>query len=194
MSIAYPTNVPPEAYLASERQAEVRHEFSDGEVREMVGGSGNHARIIHYFAFELQSQVKGQPYWIVTSDMRVSVNPIGASPAILYTYPDVVVVHGDPEFEDECKDTLTNPVLLVEVLSPSTERYDRGDKFLKYQEIPTFEEYLLIAQHRPEVEQFFKNQDGDWHSQVYQGLTDQIVLKSVPGSISLLALYDFVQL
>lgn len=188
MSIAANLRMSPAEYLSFERASEVRHEYFHGEIREMVGGTRSHARIIHNFAFQMELEVHDQDYWIVTSDMRVGVNSSG-----LYTYPDVVAVRGQPNFYDDNLDTLINPLLLVEVLSKSTEAYDREEKFELYKHIPTFAEYIMISQDRPFVEQFVRDSQGIWKETRYDGLSQQLSLATMPCRIPLSSIYSRVR-
>ncbi len=130
----------PEEYLAIERRSETRNEYLDGEMVAMTGGSRNHNLIVMNIGRELSLQLKKRPCEVYASDQRVRIPATG-----LYTYPDVVVVCAEPRFEDEELETLLNPTLLIEVLSPTTEAYDRGKKFEHYQTIPSLSEYLLVS-------------------------------------------------
>ena len=139
----------PEEYLARERRAETKSEYLRGEVFAMAGASRAHNLIASNAAGELRQQLRDRPCEVYPSDMRVKVSPSG-----LYTYPDVTVVCGEPQFEDAEVDTLLNPKVLVEVLSPSTADYDRGGKFTHYRRLPSLQEYVLISQDRPLVEHY----------------------------------------
>jgi Uma2 family endonuclease len=147
----------PGEYLAFERAAETRHEFFDGEIFAMAGASFEHNQIAGNLAFALRSQLRDRPCDVLSSDMRVKVEATG-----LFTDPDVVMVCGEPRFGDDALDTLLNPVLLVEVLSPSAEAYDRGRKFAHYRAIPSLTDYVLVAQDRRAVEHFARSDDGAW--------------------------------
>src|SRR5438094_499662 len=131
----------PEEYLAQERRAEFRSEYLRGEVFAMAGASYEHTRIKDNFSREIGNQLKGGPCFVLTSDMRVKVNATG-----LYTYPDAVIVCEQGRFEDANVDTLLNPRVIVEILSDSTEAYDRGGKFGHYRQIASLQEYVLVAQ------------------------------------------------
>jgi len=188
MSIAANSRMTPAEYLSFERASEVRHEYLNGEIREMVGGTASHARIIFNFAIQLEQQVHDRDYWIVTSDMRVGVKASG-----LYTYPDVVAVRGEPNFDDENLDVLINPLLLVEVLSKSTETFDREEKFELYKHIPTFAEYILVSQDQPLAEQFVRDNQGIWKETHYDGLSQQLSLAAIPCRIPLSSIYSRVR-
>ncbi|MGH9943781.1 MAG: Uma2 family endonuclease [Pyrinomonadaceae bacterium] len=187
MSQPAKTYITPEEYLALERQAEYKSEYYDGEIFAMTGASRQHNLITLNIGAELRDQLKGRACETYQSDMRVHVPATG-----LYTYPDVVVVCGEPQLEDEHFDTLLNPILIVEVLSKSTARYDRASKFTDYRSIPSFAEYLLVAQDVCRVEQFTKQRDGRWLLTDFCSLDDVILLDSIQCSLSLKEIYDKV--
>ena len=179
----------PEEYLASERNGAVRSEYLEGEVFAMTGGSREHNLIVANLVGELRQQLKKRPCEMYPSDLRVRVPATG-----LYTYPDVVVVCGEPRFEDGEADTLLNPTLIVEVLSPSTEAYDRGKKFEHYRTLGSLREYLLVAQKEPRIEQYVR-QDGDrWLFVSTSGLESTLVLPSIQCDLALVEVYDKVEL
>jgi Uma2 family endonuclease len=157
MSARPQARLTPEQYLEIERASETRSEYFNGQMYAMSGGSYNHVRIIGNLAFELRNAIKQRPCEVVTSDLRVRVSPGG-----LYTYPDVSVVCGEPKFADDQKDTLLNPVFIAEVLSPTTEAYDRGFKSAQYRKLESLQEYALISQAEPRVEVFRRQPGGDW--------------------------------
>ena len=144
-------------YLAQERRATFKSEYYRGETFAMAGASREHNLIVGNIVREVGNGLKGHRCEVYPSDMRVKVSATG-----LYTYPDVTVVCGTPEFEDEHRDILLNPTVLVEVLSDSTEAYDRGAKWEQYRKLPSLKEYLLIAQDRPHVERYMRQPDGGW--------------------------------
>lgn len=148
-SLAAQTMLTPEEYIASERKATLKSEYLNGEILAMSGASLAHARIIADIVTELNTQLRGRDCEVITNDMRVKTGPKGA-----YFYPDVVAFCGEPQFEDNVFDTLLNPILVIEVLSPSTEAYDRGEKFAHYQELTSLREYILVSQDRIHVEQY----------------------------------------
>jgi Uma2 family endonuclease len=153
-SAALKTHYTPQDYLSLERQADSKSEYLDGIIVAMAGASREHNLIAGNLAGEVRAQLKNRSCESYTSDMRVLVSRTG-----LYTYPDVTVVCGKPELED---DTLLNPQVIFEVLSPSTEAYDRGQKFHHYQTIPSFREYVLVSQHEVHIDHFVKQPDGTW--------------------------------
>ena len=150
------TYLTPRQYLAIERKSEIRHEYHRGEVFAMAGASREHNLVALNIASDFRNQLRDRPCEVYISDMRVRVEATG-----LYTYPDVVVACGEPRFEDDEVDTLLNPTLIVEVLSPSTEAYDRGKKFLQYRTIPSLSDYVMVAQDEVRVEHYLR-QDDRW--------------------------------
>ena len=157
MSAATKPYITPAEYLARERAAEFKSEYLNGEMFAMAGATREHVLVSGNVSRELGNQLRDRDCEVYQSDMRVKVSPTG-----LYTYPDVAVVCGEPQFEDAQLDTLLNPKLLVEVLSKSTGGYDRGAKFEHYRQIPSLAEYVLIAQDKHHVEVFTRQPDGRW--------------------------------
>ena len=174
----------PEEYLAIERAAEFRSEFNRGEMFAMVGASREHNLISLNVAAEIRAQFHGRPCEVYQSDMRVKVNKTG-----LYTYPDVVATCNEPRFEDSQVDTLLNPKVVVEVLSPSTELWDRSKKFTHYRAIESMREYVLISQDHVLVERFTLNAEGQWALIDYRTLDDTLVLDSISCRIRLSDIY-----
>lgn len=147
-----------EEYLALERAAERKSEFLAGEMFAMAGANESHNLIATNLSRELSTQLRDRPCWVYGSDMRVKVSATG-----LYTYPDVTVVCGERQFEDARRDTLLNPTVIVEVLSSSTEAYDRGEKFAQYRQLDSLEEYLLVSQDRQRLERYVRQERGlEW--------------------------------
>ena len=176
----------PEEYLAFERGTDARHEYLDGHVYAMAGESIEHSRICVNVAGELRARLKGQPCEVLSPNMKVVTSPSG-----LFSYPDVVVVCGAPQFYDERRDILLNPSVVFEVLSPSTEAYDRGEKFLRYRtQIVTLAEYVLISQHRPLVEHYVRQSDGSWNYASVSTLAEGIELPSIGCRLPLSEIYD----
>jgi Uma2 family endonuclease len=153
----------PEEYLAWERQQLEKHEFHGGEVFAMAGATFEHNQVVANVLGELRSALRQKPCRVSASDLRVKVPATG-----LYTYPDASVVCGRPELEDDTLDTLLNPVVLVEVLSDSTEDYDRGTKFTNYRTIPSFRDYVLISTDSVLVEYHTRQSDGAWLLREYR--------------------------
>lgn len=187
MSAQTQPRLTPEQYLAAERVAEFRHEYYKGQIYAMSGGSYTHAQIILNYASELHAKLKKRPCSVVSIGFRVRVSPDG-----LYTYPDVVVICGDPKFVDEQRDTLLNPTLILEVLSPSTEAYDRGFKSVQYRTIESLEEYALVSQSEPRVERFRRQSGGHWLFSEAVGLEAACLFESLDCTVSLADIYDKV--
>lgn len=179
----------PQEYLAQERRAESRSEYLRGEVFAMAGASYEHTRIKDNVAGETRNHLKNGPCFVLTSDMRVKVNKTG-----LYTYPDVVIVCDKPQFEDAAVDTLLNPRALVEILSDSTEKDDRGAKFVHYRKIPTLQEVVLVSQDRALLERYVRQADDSWLLTEFAGLTNTFSFSSVPVQIPLTEIYAGVEL
>lgn len=148
-SLAAETLLTPEEYLALERKATFKSEYISGEILAMSGASLAHTRITADIVTELNIQLRGRECEVISNDMHVRTSPKGA-----YFYPDIIVFCGEPQFEDNVFDTLLNPTLVVEVLSPSTEAYDKGEKFRHYQELTSLREYILVSQDRIRVEHY----------------------------------------
>ncbi|MGQ0814578.1 MAG: Uma2 family endonuclease [Gemmatimonadota bacterium] len=177
----------PAEYLDAERQAEHKSEYYAGEVFAMTGASEPHNLIVANLVAALVTQLRARPCRVYPSDMRVKVQPTG-----LYTYPDVAVVCGKPELEDEYLDTLLNPTLLIEVLSPSTEAYSRGRKAEHYRHLHSLQEYLLIAQQEPRIERYRRQGERDWLLTEFRGLDETVDLSSVGCALTLREIYDKV--
>lgn len=174
-------------YLARERFAEYRSEYFQGEIFAMAGGSRRHARICDNLVARMLEKLRGGPCHPYSSSLRVKVEATG-----LTTYPDLSIVCGEEKFDDQEKDTLLNPRLIFEVLSPSTERYDRGRKFNNYKQIPTLEEYLLISQTDPRVERITRQGDIGWVLAVTLGLDATVDFPTLGCSLSLAEIYEGV--
>lgn len=179
----------PEEYLVLERQADIKSEYLNGEMFAMSGGSFPHNLISGNLVGELRQVLKKSPCRVCPGDQRIHIPATG-----LYTYPDAVVICGEPRFEDEELDTLLNPALVVEVLSPSTEAYDRGKKFEHYRSIESLAEYLLVSQTEPRVEQFLRQEDGIWLFKAFAGLGVTMPLPSLGCEIALAEIYDKVEI
>jgi len=183
------TRLTPEEYLAIERKAEYKSEYFNGEMFAMSGASERHVSIVANIMYLLVGQLRRRPCKAYASDMRVRVSPTG-----LYTYPDVVVVCGQPQFADDQRDTLLNPTLIVEVLSESTKDYDRGGKFEHYRSLASLNEYVLIAQDKHHVEHFVRQPDNRWLLSETNWLEDTIHLSSIDCDLALIEVYDKVEL
>ena len=176
-------------YFALEETAEYRSEFYQGEIFAMSGGSANHNRIALNIATGLSAALRGKPSEPFMANMRVLVKR-----QQLYTYPDIVVVCGKVEFVKGRTDTITNPVLIIEVLSPSTESYDRGKKFEFYRTIEGFQEYVLIDQQRKHVERFRPLGLGRWELTAFDATDHVIELTSMGIELTLDSIYERVDL
>ena len=177
-------------WLAEERASiQGRSEYLAGEIFAMAGGSEAHNLICGNVLRELGNRFKGRPCYVYTSDMKVRVES-----ADLGAYPDAMAVCGERLFWDERKDVITNPALIVEVLSDSTEAYDRGDKFAHYRTIPSLWAYLLLSQHRVGAELYLRQPNGDWLLRTYDALQDHIPLTALETELALAEVYDKVEL
>jgi Uma2 family endonuclease len=185
MSRQVKTYITPKEYLAIERAAEYKNEYVNGEIFAMTGASRKHNLISGNIYGELREQLKGRPCEVYPGEMRVK-----APAARSYVYPDVVVVCGEPQFEDDYLDTLLNPTVVVEVLSKSTESYNRVDKTAYYRTIESLTEYLLVAQEEYRVEQYLKQADGRWLLSDVRSLENVIALEGIGCSLALRDIYD----
>jgi Uma2 family endonuclease len=178
----------PEQYLEIERQAERKSEYWQGEMFAMSGAAESHNLLVMNIAAQIHSQLRTRDCRIYSNDMRVRV-----SATSLYTYPDIVVVCGVPQFLDGRRDTLLNPTLIIEVLSPSTEAYDRGRKFEHYQSIESLKQYLLVASERVHADLFTRQPGGQWLLTSAGSIEDTLDLESVGCRITLRDSYERVE-
>lgn len=174
-------------YLEAERKAKDKHEFVDGLVVAMAGASPAHNEIVSAMSGELYPLLKSKGCRSYGSDMRVS-SGLGD----FFTYPDLTIVCGEPSFDPSAQDTLINPIAIVEVLSPSTEAWDRGEKFARYREIALLQEYVLVSQSQPLAERYVR-QGENWVLSVFRGLDATLRLESVDVSVELSAMYALVK-
>ncbi len=174
-------------YLQAERQSPTRSEYLAGQVFAMAGASRAHNRITFNLGGILYAVLRGRACEAYLGDMRVKVSEASA-----YFYPDVVVVCGQPQFEDEQEDNLLNPTVIIEVLSPSTEELDRSVKFFAYQKLPSLREYLLVAQDRIRIEHFIRQPDGQWLQREYTRAEQVIHLESTNIDLPVQAVYEGV--
>lgn len=189
MSLQPRIQLTPEDYLTLERKSETKHEYFSGEIFSMAGASEKHNLIVANLIAEFRFQLKNRSCKVYPSDMRVKVSSHG-----LYTYPDVVVVCGKAQFEDKHQDTLLNPTLMIEVLSDSSEAYDRGKKFEYDRNLNSLSDYLLIAQDKPKVEHFVRQADNKWLFSAYGNLQDEVIMDSIQCKLLLADIYDKVDL
>lgn len=177
----------PEQYLERERLADYKSEYFAGEIFAMAGASRTHNLISGNVSASLTAQLRDRPCEVYANDMRVQ-----ADQSRQYSYPDVVVVCGEPQFRDGREDTLTNPLVIIEVLSPSTEANDRGEKFMRYRQIASLTDYVLMSQNAQHIEHFVKQTDGSWRMTEAGGPEEAILLSSIGCVLSLADAYNKV--
>ena len=183
MSSANPSLLTPAEYLALERKSETRSEYINGRVYAMSGASRRHSLIAGNLFREISTQLRDKPCEVHMTDMRVKVDPTG-----MYTYPDIAAVCGEAQFEDSLIDTLLNPTVIIEVLSPSTEAYDRGEKFAHYRRLESLREYVLVAQDKIRIEHY--RRDGDqW---IFSEAGDTLDLPAIDCHVGVAAIYEKV--
>ena len=189
MSLQPKTQFTSVEYLTLERKAECKSEYFNGEIFAMAGATPEHVLIVTNVVSELHGQLKSRHCTVYSTDLRLKVSATG-----LYTYPDVIVVCGEPQFDDDHKDTLLNPTFIVEVLSNSTKDYDRGGKFEQYRMLESFIEYVLIAQDKHHVEHFVKQPNNYWLFSETNHLEDALELSSIDCHLALTEIYDKVEI
>ena len=175
----------PEEYCQLEETAEYKNEYLDGEIIPMTGATTNHNLIAGNFYKNFPTKINNEDYWAFMSDVRLWMPTYR-----FYTYPDVMVIKGNPLYEGKGTNTVTNALIIVEVLSKSTRDYDRTDKFKFYRSIPDFKEYILIDQYRYYVEQFYQQNNEEWLFKVYESDKDALRFYSVDFQISLMDIYQ----
>lgn len=179
----------PEEYLELERKAATRHEFIDGIIYAMSGESLSHSQICINLAGEVRTALKGRTCQALSPNMKVRAAGKG-----MYAYPDLTVVCGEPLFHDEQRDVLLNPKVIIEVLSPSTQRYDQTKKFFRYRkELPSLTDYVLIYQDAPFIEHHEKQSDGRWTHNAADGIDDVLRIVSIEIELKLREIYDRVE-
>ena len=178
----------PEEYLDFEINSENRHEYISGEIALMTGGTPNHNQIAGNFYAALNFALKRQPYRVFVTDQRLWIPR-----KRIYTYPDVMVVQGELQFQEGRRDTITNPLIIAEVLSESTRSYDKDAKFAAYRTIPSFQEYLLIDQYTMHIEHYFKTERKRWIFYEYDDADEIVSLNSFSFQITLADIYDKVE-
>jgi Uma2 family endonuclease len=187
MSVPARRWISPDEYLALERAAETKSDYVNGEIFAMAGASVQHVQIVLNVIDVLRSALRGRPCRVLGSDLRLKVSSTG-----LYTYPDAFVVCGELQLEDNRRDTVLNPVVIIEVLSPSTEAYDRGEKFAHYRRLESLREYVLISQDRYRVERYVRC-DGDWTLREFSGPDARVHLESIGCDLPMADLYELVE-
>jgi len=189
MSLQPGAYLTPKEYLALERGAEYKSEYLAGEIFAMAGTSERHNLIAGNVFAELHAQLRKRPCKVYVSDVRLKVNRTG-----LYTYPDVMVVCGETQFADDQQDMILNPTVIIEVLSESTEGYDRGKKFEHYRKLDSLSEYILIAQDRYHVERYVRQPDNQWLLAETDNVHDTLSLTSIACNLVLAEIYDKVEI
>ena len=174
----------PDEYRELEENAEFRNEYRDGEIVQMSGGSINHSRIIRNLSRVLGNLLEGQPYELFHNDLRLWIPRYRRG-----TYPDVMVIEGEPVFTEGRSDEILNPMLIVEVLSKSTNNFDKEDKFRFYRSIPELREYVLVSQYEFLVERYIKTDSNEWLFREYEGETATVSFASVGVQMSMSEIY-----
>jgi Uma2 family endonuclease len=184
-------------YLAFERAAEERHIYVDGEIFAMAGGSPAHHTICTNVVISLGNQLADGPCQVWTQNARVRSGPLPKSPkrpSGLYSYPDIIVICDEPKFLDQHEDVLLNPKALVEVLSESTEAFDRGDKLHRFQKYnPSLTDYILIRQDRPQIEHFRREKDGSWKYTIHEGMKAVVKIETIKCRLKATEVYKRVK-
>jgi Uma2 family endonuclease len=190
-------NLTEDEYLAFERAAEERHIYVDGQVFAMAGEPDEHGDITVNVVAMLHSQLRGTPCRARTKDTKVRSGPLPRNtkrPGGLYSYPDVLVIWGEPQYLDQRLDVLLNPKVIVEALSESTEAFDRGLKFARYQKYnPSLADYVLVSQDRPQIEHFHREQDGSWNYKIHEGLKAIVKLPSIRCRLKAADVYERIK-
>lgn len=177
----------PAEYLALEEKAETKSEYWNGEIVAMSGAAIDHQQIVSNLTASLANKLKGRCR-VFPSEMKVWVKKRDK-----FFYPDITVICDKPEFYKKRRDTIVNPVLIIEVLSKSTASFDKAEKFLSYQSLDSLEEYVLISQEKALVEQYFKRKDGNWVYQATIGMESSVIFPSVKATLTLTEIYDLVE-
>ena len=189
MQVPTKTYYSPEEYLELETTADYKSEYHDGQIIPMAGGKPNHNQLAINLTSAINYNLRKKPYRVFMSDLRLWIPDCR-----LYTYPDVMIVQTPLVFAENRQDTIVNPLAIAEILSDSTEKYDRGDKFRIYRSIPSFKEYLLISQTAMQVEKFTKNETNQWVLSEYAEKDAKITFDSFEFEIGLDELYDRIDL
>jgi Uma2 family endonuclease len=178
-----------EKYLVNEEKSKEKHEYINGKIRKMPGSTFQHNQITVQIAAAIlnQLEIKNKPFKVLSSDQKVYIPNLNQ-----ILYPDALVVYEKPEFWNNRKDILLNPILIVEVLSPTTENYDRHDKFMSYKNIPSFKEYVMVRQEKVEVETWYREEPHLWRESVYNE-GDEVKLSSIGVSIEIDKIYRNIE-
>ena len=184
-------------YLRLERAAEDRHQYVDGEISAMAGESGEHADISVNLVQSLANQLEDSPCRVRMANTKVRSGPLPKArsrPAGLYSYPDILVICDEPEYLDDYEDVVLNPRVVVEVLSKSTEAFDRGLKFQRYQQHnPTLTDYVLVSQNEPRIEHYHRQRSGKWTYEIHEGLKAIVKLASIKCQLKAREVYRRVK-
>jgi len=176
-------------YFALDEQSKEKLEYHNGKIKVMSGGTAKHSELALRIGATLLMMLEDKQFKVYNSDVKIQIPSYST-----FVYPDAVVVSFEPEFYQDRKDIITNPLLVVEVLSPSTQNYDRDGKFLAYRTIPSFQEYMLIDQDRPQVTTFFRNEARHWEDNDIIGLDKNVTLRSIDCEIPLSRIYKNIDL
>jgi Uma2 family endonuclease len=177
-------------YLALERDAETRHEFVDGMIYAMAGESPEHSVICTNLIRTVGTFLKGGSCTVFSPNMKVL-----SGKNKIFAYPDVIVVCGDPQYYDDKRDVLINPTVIFEVLSPSTEAFDRGEKFVSFRKFNrTLTDYILVSQHKPFVDHYSRRSENVWNLVSYEGLDKTLLISSLDCQLSVAEIYDRIGL
>jgi Uma2 family endonuclease len=174
-------------YLEQEQQSEVRHEYFAGQIFDMAGSTPQHNRITVNLSSALNFQLRGRKCQVFSIDVRVKIPNTG-----LYTYPDVTVVCGAVQYDERDANAITNPKVIIEVLSKSTEAYDRGDKFAHYRQLEEITDYLLVTQERKRVEHYVKQSDYQWLLTVFENESEALIIEGIDCRLTLAEIYENV--
>lgn len=181
-------------YLTLERESEERYEYLDGEIHEMVGESPEHGAICMNLGRIISTQLLGKPCQAFSKDIKVRSGPTpkrGYTTKGLFSYPDLLVVCGELKFHDERRDVLLNPAVIIEVLSQTTEAFDRGEKWSRYQTwLPELSDYVLVSQSKPQIEHFHRQSSGEWLYSLVKELESSFHLASINCTLQLADVYD----
>lgn len=177
-----------EEYLVFEESSSIKHEYYDGEIYAMTGGTEAHNSLSGNTYASLHAQLRKRPCKVYNSDQKIKVLATG-----LHTYPDITVVCGEPVFMERPRLRLTNPTVIIEVLSPSTEGYDRGVKFQHYRTIPTLQDYLLVSQNNYRIEHYTRQENNEWLLREATGLHAEVIIQSIQCVLTLADVYEKVE-
>jgi len=193
-----PRQLTVEEYLEAERESPERHEFIDGQIYQMAGESGRHGDVSVNITREISLQLKGKECRARSKDTKIKSGGFSQrktnSTKGMFSYPDLVVICGEPEYHDKFKDIVLNPQVIVEVLSDSTEVFDRNAKFTRYRMFnQTLTDYILVSQDKPMVEHFIRQDDNNWNLNIYLGLDKTLEVESIECSLRLSEIYDRIK-